>query len=141
MKQHETRLTVRFNEVDSYNVVWHGHYLGYFEVGRLDLCGRFGMSPGDLGVLGLFAPVVDMRCRLRASARYGDELLLKTSVVPTEKAMLIFSFRLYRMPDMHLLAEGETSHVLLTLENKMLYGVPPELASRIAKMTAYLDAE
>jgi acyl-CoA thioester hydrolase len=141
MKQHETLLTVRFNEVDSYNVVWHGHYIAYFEAGRLDLCGRFGMSPGDLKGLGLFAPVVAMRCRLRAPARYGDDLLLKTSVVPDEKAMLTFSFRLYRLPDMHLLAEGETSHVLLTLENKMLYEVPAELASRIAKMMAYLDAE
>lgn len=139
MKAHETRLTVRFNEVDSFDVVWHGHYIGYFEVGRLDLCGRFGLSPVDLKGLGLFAPVIDIRCRLRSPARYGDRLMVETSVIPSEKAMLTFAFRIIREPEMTLLAEGETSHVLLTLERKMLYEIPPELGLRIGRMVEALS--
>ena len=37
MKYHETSLQVRFYEVDAYGVVWHGHYVGWFETGRNDL--------------------------------------------------------------------------------------------------------
>lgn len=139
MKPHETRLTVRFHEVDSFDVVWHGHYIGYFEEGRLDLCSGFGMSPRDLKELGLFAPVVDMKCRLRASARFNDRLVVKTSVVPSETAMLTFTYTIQREPDMTLLAEGETSHVLLGPGGKMLYEIPPELKERISRMVSHLD--
>ncbi|GAB4483036.1 MAG: acyl-CoA thioesterase [Thermodesulfovibrionales bacterium] len=134
MKQHDTRLTVRFSEVDSFGVVWHGHYINYFEQGRLDLTSRFGLSPEDLRGLGLFAPVVDIRCRLRSPARFPDVLTIGTTVKPSEKAMLTFAFRLMRDSDGALLAEGETSHVLLTLSGTMLYEVPTELKHRIDAM-------
>ena len=140
MKQHETPVTVRFSEVDAFNIVWHGHYIGYFELGRLDLCARFGLSPEDLKGLGLFAPVVDMKCRIRASARYNDRLLVQTSVTPSDKAMLVFNSTILREQDRQVVAEGETSHVLLTLEGKMLYEVPEDLKTRIRRMLEYLDA-
>ena len=41
MKFHETRLKVRFTEVDLYEVVWHGHYLNWFEVSRNELARQF----------------------------------------------------------------------------------------------------
>ncbi len=139
MPLHETSLTVRFHEVDSFNVVWHGHYIAYCEAGRLDLAGRFGLSPEDLRSLGLFAPVVDMKCRIRASARYGDVITVKTGVVPTDRAMLVFTYRLLRQSDGALLAEAETSHVLLRLDGTMLYSVPDELSDHLAAMMDSLD--
>ena len=140
MKPHETRLSVRFSEVDSFDVVWHGHYIAYFETGRLDLCGRFGLSPEDLKLDGLFAPVVDMKCRIRASARFNDSLVIRTSARPSDKAMLVFVYVIEREDDRQVIAEGETSHVLLTLGRKMLYEVPEGLMSRISSMISYLDA-
>jgi len=140
MKAHETRLSVRFREVDSFDVVWHGHYIAYFEDGRLDLCNRFGLSPEAIKQLGYFAPVVDMKCRIRASARYADRLIIQTSVKPSDKAMLVFTYTIIREQDHQTIAEGETAHVLLTLERKLLYEVPEELKTRIASMLSYLDA-
>jgi len=140
MKAHETKFAVRFHEVDSFDVVWHGHYLGYFEIGRLDLTGKFDLSPDALRQLGFFAPVVDMRCRIRASARYDDNLIVQTAVRPTDRAMLVFTYTIIRESDKQVIAEGETSHVLLTLDKKMLYEVPRELRSPITRMLAYLDA-
>jgi len=140
MKAHETRLSVRFREVDSFDVVWHGHYIAYFEDGRLDLCNRFGLSPEAIKQLGYFAPVVDMKCRIRASARYADRLIIQTSVKPSDKAMLVFTYAIIREQDRQTIAEGETAHVLLTLERKMLYEVPEELKTRISSMLSYLDA-
>ena len=140
MKAHETKFAVRFHEVDSFDVVWHGHYPGYFEIGRLDLAKKFDLSPDALRQLGFFAPVVDMRCRIRASARYDDNLIVQTAVRPTDRAMLVFTYTIIRESDRQVIAEGETSHVLLTLEKKMLYEVPQELRSLITRMLAYLDA-
>ena len=44
----ESRLKVRFCEVDSYQMVWHGHYITWFEVGRNELASRFGLDPEHL---------------------------------------------------------------------------------------------
>ena len=35
----KTSLRVRFSEVDSMQIVWHGEYVRYFEDGR-EACGR-----------------------------------------------------------------------------------------------------
>jgi len=131
---------VRFREVDSFDVVWHGHYIAYFEDGRLDLCNRFGLSPEAIKQLGYFAPVVDMKCRIRASARYADRLIIQTSVKPSDKAMLVFTYTIIREQDHQTIAEGETAHVLLTLERKLLYEVPEELKTRVSSMLSYLNA-
>jgi len=48
MRYHETPLQVRFHEVDTYGVVWHGHYIGWFEAGRNDLTERFHLGPLQL---------------------------------------------------------------------------------------------
>ena len=45
---HETHLKVRFCEVDLYQVVWHGHYLSWFEVARNELASRFGLDTMQL---------------------------------------------------------------------------------------------
>jgi acyl-CoA thioester hydrolase len=140
MKAHETRLAVRFHEVDSFDVVWHGHYIGYFEDGRLDLARKFNLSPDALRQLGFYSPVVDMKCRIRASARYDDNLIVQTSVRPTDRAMLVFTYTIIREQDRQVIAEGETSHVLLSLEKKMLYEIPEELKAKISSMLSYLNA-
>ncbi len=140
MRTHETKFTVRFPEVDAFDVVWHGHYIGYFELGRLDLCSRFGLSPDAMKQLGYFAPVIDMRCRIRASARYNDRLAVRTSVRPPDRAMLVFTYTIVRESDGQVIAEGETSHVLLTTGRTMLYEVPEELKAGIRDMLTYLDA-
>ena len=44
MKYHETTMQVRFYEIDAYGVAWHGHYVGWFEVGRNELTERFDRS-------------------------------------------------------------------------------------------------
>ncbi len=139
MRWHESSEKIRFCEVDSFDVVWHGHYIKYFEIGRLDLSGRFGMSPNEMKKLGYYAPVVDLGCKFREPASLGDEITIKTSVEPTEKASLTFRYELIRSSDNALLAEGFTSHVLLTLDGKMIYIIPEELRMQLKDMLAYCN--
>ena len=44
MRYHETKITVRFNEIDAYRVAWHGHYVAWMEIGRNALAGRFDLD-------------------------------------------------------------------------------------------------
>jgi acyl-CoA thioester hydrolase len=134
---YETQLKVRFCEVDPYQVVWHGHYISWFEVGRNELASRFGLDPVQLKAMGLMAPVVGLSCIFKLPARYGDEVMIQTTMQRSETAKLIFHYTVMR--DKEMLAEGSTTHVLTDLTGTMLYQVPPAIQERLEEMMAYLE--
>jgi acyl-CoA thioester hydrolase len=139
MKYHETALQVRFYEVDTYGVAWHGHYVGWFEVGRNELTQRFQISPLQLKEMNLLAPVVEITCQFKLPAAFGDSLLIQTTMERTDVAKLIFHYRVLHKENGKVLATGSTTHVLTDLNGTLLYRVPPEVLERIKAMRAYLE--
>jgi acyl-CoA thioester hydrolase len=139
MKYHETMIQVRFYEVDAYSVAWHGHYVGWFEVGRNNLTERFHMGPLQLKENNLLAPVVELNCEYKFPATYGESLLIQTTMERTEVAKLIFHYRVLSQGNGKVLATGSTTHVLTDLKGNLLYRVPPEVLERIEAMRKYLE--
>ena len=139
MKYHETPVQVRFYEVDAYGVVWHGHYIGWFEAGRNELTDRFQMGPLQLKDKNLLAPVVEVSCQFKLPATYGDSLIVQTTMERTEVAKLIFHYRILHRESGKVLATGATTHVLTDLKGNLLYRVPQEILEKIEAMQAYLE--
>ena len=139
MKYHETTIQVRFYEVDAYGVVWHGHYVGWFEVGRNELTERFGLGPLQLKEKNLLAPVVELNCEYKLPATYGETLLLQTTMERTEVAKLIFHYRVVSLQQGKVLATGSTTHVLTDLKGTLLYRVPADVLEKIEAMREYLE--
>lgn len=139
MKYDETELLVRFNEVDSWGMVWHGHYIAWFEVGRQALMHKFHLLPDDFTRMGYTAPVVDLKCVFKEPARFHDEILVRTTVLKPTKAALTFRFQILRKSDGKLLASGEETQVLLTVDGRMLYIIPQDLRERLQPLFDYLD--
>lgn len=139
MKYHETSLEVRFYEVDVYGVVWHGHYVGWFETGRNDLTQRFQMGPLQLKETKFLAPVVELDCQFKLPATFGASLIIQTTMERTEVAKLIFHYRVLDQASRKVLATGSTTHVLTDLKGNLLYRVPPEVLERIDAMQKYLE--
>jgi len=138
MRYHETSLQVRFYEVDAYGVVWHGHYVGWFEAGRNDLTQRYQMGPLQLKERNLLAPVVDLNCQFKLPATFGSSLIIQTTMERTEVAKLIFRYRVLDQGNGKVLTTGSTTHVLTDLEGNLLYRVPPEVLEKIEAMRKYL---
>ncbi|NOX84642.1 MAG: acyl-CoA thioesterase [Chlorobi bacterium] len=120
-----TEVKVRFGEVDSMGIVWHGNYVKYIEEGRESFGHRYGISYLDFHAHDLMAPVVSMQFKYRKQVRYGDRLIVETEYVDDKAAKLIFRFRIYRKSDSELVATAETTQVFLNSKGEMqLY--PPE---------------
>ena len=139
MKYHETPLQVRFYEVDAYGIVWHGHYIGWFEAGRNELTERFQMGPLQLKDKNLLAPVVEVSCQYKLPATYGDSLIVQTTMERTEVAKLIFHYRILHRESGKVLATGASTHVLTDLKGNLLYRVPQEILEKIEAMQKYLE--
>lgn len=133
----ETEETVRFNEVDQWGMVWYGHYMAWFEVGRMFLLRRFDLLPKQMVELGYIAPVITLKCDFKHPAACGDLIIIRTTAVKPEIAALIFKFEILLKEQDTLLARGDTTQVLLTTDNKMIYRLSGELEKRINNLLNY----
>jgi acyl-CoA thioester hydrolase len=138
LRYHETHIKVRFNEVDSYHVAWHGHYVAWMEVGRNELAGKFGMNAEQIDAEGYLAPVVALELHFKKPARFDEELQVLTSVRRTRTATLEFICSIVGA-DGVTCAEGKTVHVLTDKEGVLQYRLPPLLAGRLEKLLTSLE--
>ena len=133
----ETEDVVRFNEVDEWGMAWHGHYMAWFEVGRMALLRRFDLLPKQMVKLGYVAPVIRLTCDFKHPAGSGDAIIIRTTAVKPEIAALIFKFEVLLKNNRTLMAHGETTQVLLTTERKMVYRLTGELEKRIDHLVRF----
>lgn len=74
----ETTVRVRYAETDKMNVVYHGNYAQYFEVGRVEAMRALGYSYKEMEADGVIMPVVELSCKYLRPAVYDDLLTIKT---------------------------------------------------------------
>jgi len=115
----ETRMRVRYAETDRMGVVYHANYFVWFEVGRVELLRQLGFSYRDMEEKdGCGIAVIDARCRYKAPARYDDEVIVRTRLKYLRESLIQFEYELVRADDGSLLAEGDTTHIVVDAEMK-----------------------
>ncbi len=62
------------------NVVYHGNYAQYFEVGRVEAIRNLGFSYKDMEAGGVIMPVVEWTAKFLRPAHYDDLLTVKTTL-------------------------------------------------------------
>lgn len=122
---YKTEVAVRFNEADPLGIVWHGHYVRYFEDGREAFGQEYGLSYLDVYNQGYAVPIVSLQCDYKRSLRYGDRMIIETIYTPCEAAKLLFSYRLFNAATKVLVAKGSSVQVFLDLKNNSLHLTNP----------------
>jgi acyl-CoA thioester hydrolase len=86
MYESTTKIRVRYAETDQMNVVYHGNYAQYFEVGRAEGIRKLGFTYKELEAMGILMPVVDFHSKFLRPAHYDDLLIIKTMLkeLPTD---------------------------------------------------------
>jgi acyl-CoA thioester hydrolase len=121
----ETRLRVRYAETDQMGVVYHSNYLIWFEVGRVELLRQLGFTYREMEKQDkCHIAVVDVKCRYKSPAFYDDEVLVRTRLLNVRESVIHFGYEILRAGDSTVLAEGETTHIVV--DEKMQKTVLPE---------------
>lgn len=115
-----TSLRVRYAETDAMGVVYYGNYFTWFEVGRSAFCRDQGTPYSEWEARGIFLPCVESHCRYKHSARYDEEVLLRTWIEDLRDHSVTFAYRVERAEDGRLLAEGWTKHAFCDKQGKLL---------------------
>ncbi|ASW75630.1 4-hydroxybenzoyl-CoA thioesterase [Chryseobacterium piperi] len=111
-------IRVRFNETDPLGIVWHGHYIAYFEDGREAFGRAHGLSYLDIQKAGYLTPIVKSTCEHFLPLKYGETFRIETTFVNSVAAKLIFKYELFNQ-DNKLVCSGETIQVFLDSDGNL----------------------
>ena len=110
MRSVETELRVRYSETDQMGIVYHAHYLVWFEIGRTEWCRAAGLPYAEMEKSGLFIPVTRAECAFRRRSSYDDPIRVVTRMTELGGRGCTFAYEV-RNPAADLLADGATCHV------------------------------
>ena len=108
-----SHVRVRYAETDRMGVVYYSNYLVWFEVGRTDLLRETGWSYREMETEGFALPVIEAHCTYLESARYDDEIEVRTSGTMMSPVRVQFTYEIVRAADGAVLASGTTVHATL----------------------------
>lgn len=120
-----TDIKIRFGEVDSMGIVWHGNYVKYLEDAREEFGKRYGL--GYMQVYnnhGFMLPIVKMDIDYKNQLFYGDEAIMKISIIENPASKLIFEYELRRKKDNLLILNAITIQVFMNSKRKLELNTP-----------------
>jgi len=85
----ETEFTVEFFHLDPMEVVWHGNYVNYFEIGRRMLLEKIDYSYNDMKESGYSFPVIEVFVKYIESLRFLDCAKIKAILWEYENRLKI----------------------------------------------------
>ena len=121
---HSTQVPVRFSEVDALGIVWHGHYIKFFEDGREAFGNKYGLSYLDVYKYKFATPLVSINVDFKKTVKYGDSVIIETTFINSPAAKIIFNYRIFRVSDNELVATGSSIQVFINMEHELLITAP-----------------
>ena len=115
---------VRFSEVDSMNIVWHGSYMLYFEDAREAFGKKYGLDYLTIFSNGFYAPLVDISFSYKRPIVYGMKPSITITYKPTDAAKILFDYEIYDTTDGSLLATGHSVQVFMDKEYQLQWSNP-----------------
>ncbi len=85
----EAIIEIPFHDVDAAKIVWHGHYVKYFEIARCKLLDKFDYNYPQMKTSGYFWPIIDINLRYIQPARFLQQICVKADLVEWEHRLKI----------------------------------------------------
>jgi acyl-CoA thioester hydrolase len=132
-----TQVRVRYAETDAAGVVYHGNYLTYFEVVRVELLRALGRPITSIEAQGVLLPVVEARLKYLRPARLDDLLKVSASVESVGPASFAFDYEVTR--DGLLLVSGWTRLAVCERDTGRAMPMPSWLRELFGRISATVE--
>ena len=84
---HEIEVVPPFFDIDSMDIVWHGHYVKYLELARCALLDKFDYGYARMRESGYGWPIVDLRLKYSRPATFNQSLIVRAEIVEWENRL------------------------------------------------------
>ena len=123
------RHRVRYRECDPMGVVYHTHYLDYFEAARTEALRDLGVRYRDLEADGIIMPVVDVEVHYRAPAHYDEVIVVDVTFDAPPSVRVPIAYTVHREDETETLAEGHTTLCFMDAERRRPIRAPDAVRS------------
>jgi len=120
----KVEIQVRFSEVDSLSVVWHGNYVKYMEDGRESFGNKYNLHYLDFIKNKVVAPIVYIDLEYKKFLKYGEKVIIETKYVDSDASKLKFEYIMYRSSDSEIVATGKSMQVFLNTDGELILTIP-----------------
>lgn len=117
----ETTFRVRYAETDASGVVYHAHYLVWFEYGRGEWFWQQGRDyHRDVEARGLQWPVTEAALRYLAPARYGELVTVRTWLKEMQSRAFTIAYEVLNAETKQVLCTGWTKHLNVDMQGHVV---------------------
>lgn len=124
--QAEVEMLVPFFDVDSMDVVWHGHYVKYFEVARCALLERIGHNYQQMRDAGYAWPIIDVQLRYMRGARFNQRIVVRADLVEWENRLKI-NYLIRDVETSERMTRGSTVQVAVEIASREMLLASPRV--------------
>lgn len=133
-------IEIPFHDVDTMHIVWHGHYLKYFEIARCALLEQFDYNYPQMQASGYMWPIIESHVRYIQGVKFAQKIRIVAQLLEWENRLKIH----YTVYDAHTnqrMTKGYTIQVAVAQPNHELCLVSPDvLLQKLQAWPAFQDA-
>ena len=111
-------------------IVYHTNYIRWFEIGRIELLRKMGITYSEVEKDGFYLPVTRVYCHYHLPAHYDEIVLVETRIAYLKRASIKFTYLIWDEIRENLLAEGYTIHACTDRDGKIIR-IPSVIADKI----------
>lgn len=137
--KHSFEQKVYYSDTDAYGVVWHGSYLRWLEMGRVELCEMLGHNLLELEANDIVMPVTNMNIRYKASGKLNDVVIVETWIKKTTPVTVVFEQTIKNKESGKLFIQAEFEVVAIHNDGKMYRRMPDILKESFEKVLLCQD--
>lgn len=123
---HTFETEVKFSEADPLGIVWHGHFIRYFEDGREAFGQEYGLKYLDFYRSNIVVPIIKINCEYKRILRYGHRIRVETIYHDTPAAKLLFDYKVFDAERNELVATGNSMQVFMQRDTMELMLTVPQ---------------
>ena len=127
--KHELKQRVYYADTDAYSVAWHGSYLRWMEMARVEFCSELGIDLVELQKKDIAIPVTNISIRYKSSAVLDERITVETTLIKLSPLTATFKqiIKNSETNSVHTIAEVEV--VAVHNDGKIYRRLPEELVS------------
>ena len=118
---------VYYADTDAYGVVWHGTYVRWMELARVEFCRELGINFVELKSQGIMTPVTNLSIRYKSPAMIDEPLTVETYIKEIKPLTILFTQIVKNAESGQVHIIGEVEVVAVNNEGKIYRKIPEVL--------------
>ena len=127
----EAETIIEFYHLDPLEVVWHGNYINYFELGRRSLLEKIGYCYNEMKDSGFAFPVVEISIKYLKPLMFRDRIRIKAILMEYENCLRI-KYEIYNAETGAIITRGLSTQMACDIKtNESCFVCPDVLIKKV----------